>query len=154
MTDAEIIEEVRKYKARQIVLTGGEPSLFIDSEFLKSLKEASGLEIAIETNGTNPLPEGIDWVTVSPKEGIDDVAGDARIKVLYANEIKVVDVGQNLEPYFSLPCKGEQTEMLLQPCFVEDEAQCTANMRNTIRRVLEDPRWRLSLQTHRFAGIR
>ena len=153
MTDEEIITEVKKYKTGQIILTGGEPSLFIDEEFIKRLHKETGLRIAIETNGTQKLPKGIDWITVSPKEGMSNF-GDASIKVDSANELKVVDIGQELEPYFSLPCIREDTVMLLQPCYVEDREEREKNTRRTIQRVLEDPRWRLSLQTHRLVGVR
>lgn len=152
MSDEEIMAEVSKYKAPMIVLTGGEPSLFIDEKFIRKLKESTGKYIAIETNGTHDLPEGIDWVTVSPKTGMSDT-GDSKVIWAYPDEIKVVDVGQDLEQYFSLPGVAASTPMLLQPCYVEDPAQREANTRRTIRRVLEDPRWRLSLQTHRILNI-
>ena len=141
-----------KYPASQIVLTGGEPSLFIDSGLIKKLKEATGLRIAIETNGTREVPEEIDWITVSPKIGMSEI-GDSEIRIQRADELKVVDIGQNLEPYFNLKCVREDTAMLLQPCFVEDLNEREKNTRLTIRRVLSDPRWRLSLQTHRLVGI-
>ena len=153
MTDEEIISEVKKLPASQIVLTGGEPSLFIDEAFIQSLKDASRLPVAIETNGSRELPVNIDWVTVSPKIGMSPT-GDASIRVKHADEVKVVDIGQDLEPYFKLSCVGKDTVMLLQPCHVEDREECKKNTRLTIRRVLEDPRWRLSLQTHRYMGIR
>lgn len=153
MTDEEIIEEVNRYAAPMIVLTGGEPSLFIDTEFINLLKNKTGKKIAIETNGTHSLPPGIDWITVSPKLGMSD-RGDAEIKVDRADELKVVDVGQDLLPYFSLPCVDADTKMLLQPCFVEDPEVCKQNTERTVERVLSDPRWRLSLQTHRFLAIK
>lgn len=169
MSDEEIIEEVKKYRAGQIILTGGEPSLFIDEEFIDKLKKEIGLPVAIETNGTRELPEGIDWVTVSPKNQLllnvstenEDRAmkeipqyESGEIRVKRADELKVIDVGQNLEPYFSLDCVGKETVMLLQPCYVEDKEEREKNTRRTIGRVLSDPRWRLSLQTHRMVGIR
>ena len=70
MTEDEIFREVNRYPANWVILTGGEPSLFIDTDFISKLKAATGKKIAIETNGTRPLPEGIDWITVSPKTGI------------------------------------------------------------------------------------
>ena len=152
MSDEEILQEVEKYPARWIVITGGEPSLFIDEEFVGKLK-STGKKISIETNGTRVLPSGIDWVTVSPKTGMSET-GDAEIKVEHADELKVVDVGQDLRPYFNLPCVGADTVMMLQPCYVEDGEEREKNTRQTIRRVLEDPRWRLSLQTHRYLGVR
>ena len=153
MTDEEIIGEVNKYKGAQIVLTGGEPSLYIDADFIQHLKDFTGMEVAIETNGTNLLPENIDWVTVSPKVGMQG-RGDASLKVKYADELKVVDIGQELDDYFRLPFITPETVMLLQPCFVEDPEEREKNTRRTIGRVLSDPRWRLSLQTHRFMGVK
>lgn len=153
MSDTDIIRAVNLYKANWVVLTGGEPTLWIDNDFIRLLKQATGKKVAIETNGTHEVPEGIDWVTVSPKTGIDGMNGNPEIKVSRADEIKVVDVGQPLDGFFNLPCRKENTLMYLQPCYVEDEKTREANMLRTVRRVLEDPRWTLSLQTHRFIGI-
>lgn len=161
MDDDAIVHAVKLYSADWIVLTGGEPALAIDSDFIHLLKRATGKKIAIETNGTRPLPPGIDWVTVSPKKGISltdaqrdaGVADPATVSVDRADEIKVIDVGQDLEPYFALPCRGDRTLMYLQPCYVEDKAMREANRLRTVRRVLADPRWTLSVQLHRFLGI-
>ena len=68
MTDDEIIAEVSKYPAVTVILTGGEPSLWIDDALIDRLHEA-GKYVCIETNGTRPLPESVDWVTCSPKQG-------------------------------------------------------------------------------------
>ena len=152
ISDDDIISEINKYPARQIVLTGGEPALSIDSDFIKRIKKETGKEIAIETNGSREIPEGIDWITVSPKIG--QSSGDNNIRVKKADELKVVDTGQDLAPYFNLACVKENTIMLLQPCYTDDIEMCKKNTRRTIKRVLDDPRWRLSLQTHRFIGIR
>ena len=159
-----IIHAVKLYKADWIVLTGGEPALSIDADFIHLLRRATGKKIAIETNGTVPLPDGIDWITCSPKTGICRPGGlkpgeepsnpdFANVVIPYANEIKVVDVGQDLDPYFSLKCKGEDTIMYLQPCYVPDEEEFAKNRLRTVRRVLADPRWTLSVQLHRFLGI-
>lgn len=153
MTDEQIIDEVNRYPARWIVLTGGEPSLWIDSEFICRLKRDTDKMIAIETNGSLPIPAEIDWITVSPKSGMAG-AGDYDLLVARADELKVVDVGQSLEDYFNLECVTPQTRMFLQPCFTDNEEECRKNIERTISKVLEDPRWTLSLQTHRFLGIR
>lgn len=154
MSDNDIIRAVNLYKADWIVLTGGEPSLWIDESFIRVLKRATGKKIAIETNGTRPLPPGIDWISVSPKFGISGEPDDKTdLKVERADEIKVVDVGQPLDPYFDLPCKGPQTLMYLQPCFVADPEENRSNRLRTVRRVFDDPRWTLSVQLHRFLGI-
>ncbi len=153
MTDDDIIRAVKLYKADWIVLTGGEPSLWIDEDFVRTLKRATGKRVAIETNGTRELPPSIDWVCVSPKTGIDGDSGDTTIRAREADEIKVVDVGQPLESYFSLPCRKNSTLMYLQPCYVADPAKNESNRLRTVRRVLDDPRWTLSVQLHRFLGI-
>lgn len=154
MSDDDIIRAVNLYKADWIILTGGEPALWIDDDFVTSLKRATGKKVAIETNGTRELPESIDWVCVSPKFGIcGDENVDSQIRARHADEIKVVDVGQDLEPYFSLPCRGEKTLMYLQPCHVSDKQKNEKNRLQTVGRVLADPRWTLSVQLHRFLGI-
>lgn len=145
MDDDAIVHAVKLYKADWIVITGGEPALWIDADFIRLLRRATGKKIAIETNGSVPLPEGIDWVCVSPK--------DAPVVVDYADEIKVVDIDQPLEDYFSLPCRREKTLMYLQPCYVPDPEEFAKNRLRTVRRVLADPRWTLSVQLHRFLGI-
>lgn len=152
MNEEDIIAEVNKYPARWIILTGGEPSMWIDSEFVVRLKDATGKFIAIETNGSLPVPQEIDWVTVSPKCGMEG-AGEYPIRIEKADELKVVDVGQDLEQYFSYPCITPITKMYLQPCYVPDERENALNIQRTINRILSDPRWILSLQTHRLLNI-
>lgn len=153
MADEEIAKEINRYPAKWIVLTGGEPSLWIDPEFIEYLKRETGKMVAIETNGSRKLPDAIDWITVSPKIGMPGV-GDYELAVAHADELKVIDLGQDLDPYFSYSCVGEDTRMYLQPCFVEDRDECVRRRADTIRRVLGDARWTLSLQTHRLIGIR
>ena len=82
MSDKEILEEVGKYPATTVILTGGEPSLWIDRDFVDSLHQA-GKYVCIETNGTRPLPDNIDWVTCSPKQG-------TKLEIAHMNEVKVV----------------------------------------------------------------
>ena len=77
MTDEEIVEKVSSFPARMVILTGGEPSLWIDKALISRLREA-GKQICIETNGTRPLPDGIDWVTCSPKENAPSGIGKSR----------------------------------------------------------------------------
>ena len=150
MSDEQIIAEVKRYpQAQLIVLTGGEPSLFIDSAFITVLKHATGATIAIETNGTNPLPPEIDWVTLSPKTGMP--GGDnAPLTINECNELKVVYVGQPLEQYFSI----KASHYYLQPCASGNIVNDRLNTKATIDAVLADPRWTLSLQTHKLLGIR
>lgn len=152
MTDEEIASEIKKYPAEWVILTGGEPSLWIDEKFVVFLKGTTGKKIAIETNGKQSVPAGIDWVTVSPKGGIGGVE-PYEIKAQRADEIKVINFGQPLEPYMKLSCVDSNTSFKLQPCFMKDASASKKNIENTLKRVLENPHWGLSLQLHRLLSI-
>ena len=145
----EIVEEVNKYPlAPLLVLTGGEPSLFIDEAFVAELKQRTNKTIAIETNGTRPLPNNLDWVTLSPKTVFE--GGDLEPCVLKTcDELKVVYLGQDLTQYEIIKAKHR----FLQPCFVEDEDQRKTNMKACVEAVKAHPNWRLSLQIHRVLNI-
>ncbi len=146
----EIVDEVNKYpNAPLIVLTGGEPSLFIDEAFVEELKQKTGKRIAIETNGTRSLPSNLDWVTLSPKTAFEGGAVEPCV-LTRCDELKVVYLGQDLTQYNSIEAKYR----FLQPCFSEDETQRQANMQSCVDAVMNRPGWRLSLQIHRVLSIR
>lgn len=134
MSDEEIVQAVCHYPATMVILTGGEPSLFVDDTLVEMLHRA-GKWVAMETNGTHKVPDNLDWITCSPKEG-----GDLHIQRM--DELKVVYQGQSLEPYESLPVRHR----FLQPC-------SGANIAETVACVKSHPRWRLSLQTHKLIDI-
>lgn len=134
MSDEEIREEVCKYPARIVILTGGEPSLWID-EALVDILQKVGKYVCIETNGTHLLPENIDWITCSPKQ-------ESRVVITRMDEVKVVYEGQTLQSYEELPAKY----FFLQPCSCQNTAE-------TVACVLQHPQWRLSLQTHKLINI-
>lgn len=150
MSDDDIVAEILNYpQSRLIVLTGGEPSLFIDSDFVEKLKQSTGMTIAIETNGTQELPLNIDWVTLSPKSGFS--GGDkACVVINKCNELKVVYLGQSLDSYFDI----EASYYYLQPCSTGNEKIDRDNIQDTIHAVMRDTRWTLSLQTHKLLNIR
>ena len=134
MSDEDIVREVIKYPARVVILTGGEPGLWIDERLVDALHQ-EGKYVCIETNGTCLLPENIDWVTCSPKEGVE-------LKLDRMDEVKVVYVGQDVSPYLDLPAG----HYFLQPC------SCS-NTGEVIAYILQHPEWRLSLQTHKLLQI-
>lgn len=144
-----IVSEVNKYPtAPLLVLTGGEPSLFIDEEFVAALKTGTGKMIAIETNGTRELPQNIDWVTLSPKSAF--AGGDSEPCVLTrCDELKVVYLGQDLSQYDMI----EAAHRFLQPCYSPDATLCQQQMQACVEAVMSHPEWRLSLQIHRYLGI-
>ena len=149
MSLQEVVNEVNKYPiAPLLVLTGGEPSLFIDEALVAELKQKTGKKIAIETNGTRLLPINLDWVTFSPKSAFE--GGDIEPCVLtYCDELKVVYLGQDLAQYDDIEAKYR----FLQPCFVEDLELRKANMQACVEAVKRHPNWRLSLQIHRVLNI-
>ncbi|MDR1310699.1 MAG: 7-carboxy-7-deazaguanine synthase [Burkholderiaceae bacterium] len=123
-----------------VVFTGGEPLLQLDAELI-SVVHSDGFEIAIETNGTLPVLPDIDWVCVSPKAG-------AALVQTSGDELKLVvpQAGQILEEYEQLPFK----HFYLQPL---DNAERFANTRWAIEACMRRPRWKLSLQIHKYLGI-
>jgi 7-carboxy-7-deazaguanine synthase (Cx14CxxC type) len=127
--------------ARFVVLTGGEPMLQVDDALVDAL-HAAGFTIAIESNGTLAVHPGIDWVCISPKAGSTTVqrSGD---------ELKLVwpQPGTDIEAV-----EGWAFDhFLLQPL---DDPRAAANRDAAVALVMERPRWRLSLQTHKLLGLR
>lgn len=126
---------------RYVVLTGGEPMLQVDAALIDAL-HAEGFAIAIESNGTLPVPRSIDWICISPKAGSElvQVNGD---------ELKLVwpQPGSDLEWLAAL----DFSHRLIQP--LDDPAR-EANVAQCVALVQRDPRWRLSLQTHKLLGLR
>ena len=123
-----------------VVLTGGEPMLQVDEALIAAL-HARGFTIALETNGTLPVPEAIDWICVSPKAGTE-------LKQRSGDELKLVYPQEGLDP--------EDLEALdfahrfLQPM---DGAEAKRNTELSIAYCKAHPAWRLSLQTHKLLGI-
>jgi 7-carboxy-7-deazaguanine synthase (Cx14CxxC type) len=127
--------------SRFVVCTGGEPLLQLDVPLIAALKE-KGFVVAVETNGTRPVPDSVDWVCVSPKAGADLVqrSGD---------ELKLVYPQEGAEPH-----RFESLDFrcwYLQPMDGQDRDRHTES---AIEYCLAHPRWRLSLQRHKFLGLR
>ena len=123
-----------------VVFTGGEPLLQLDPELIDAMHR-HGFEIAIETNGTLPVPVGVDWICVSPKMG-------SQLKVTKGNELKVVipQIGQPLDDYAKLDFE----HFYLQPM---DGPDAEKNTHLAIELCKQKPRWKLSLQTHKLLQI-
>jgi 7-carboxy-7-deazaguanine synthase len=126
---------------RYVVLTGGEPLLQVDAPLIDALHDRD-FEIGIETNGTIVAPDGIDWICVSPK-------ANAELVLQSGHELKLVFPQDTLRP--------ERFEgfafdhFFLQPM---DSSTATANLDAAITYCTDNPRWRLSLQSHKMIGIR
>jgi 7-carboxy-7-deazaguanine synthase (Cx14CxxC type) len=129
-----------KLEARLVVCTGGEPALQLDAPLLDAL-HARGFRVAIETNGTQPLAAGIDWICVSPKAdtALVTTAGD-ELKLVYPQPLAPPErfTGLRFTHFFLQPKDGPDRER---------------NTEAATRYCLANPRWRLSIQTHKMLGL-
>jgi 7-carboxy-7-deazaguanine synthase len=126
---------------RFVVCTGGEPALQLDDAAVEAL-HARGFEVAIETNGTRPLPTGLDWICVSPKANSETI-------VRSGHELKLVFPQSEIDP--TQLESWDFQHFVLQPMDSANQPRATEL---AVRFCMEHPRWRLSLQTHKMLGIR
>lgn len=126
---------------RFVVFTGGEPLLQLDAALIDAM-HARGFTIAVETNGTLAAPEGIDWITVSPKAGADLVQRAG-------SELKCVFPQPGLD--YAALARLDFAHFLIQPM---DSPARAENTEAAIAFCQAHPRWRLSVQTHKFLGLR
>mgnify|MGYP001425255654 FL=1 len=125
----------------RVVLTGGEPLLQVDKGLISALKKEN-IYIAVETNGTLEAPDGIDWICMSPK-------ANTEIKLRKGSEVKVVYPQKNLNPdnFNVLDFKN----FYIQPM---DSENYEDNVSQSVKFCMQNPNWKLSLQTHKILGIR
>ncbi|MFC6154811.1 7-carboxy-7-deazaguanine synthase [Nocardioides yefusunii] len=125
---------------RMVVFTGGEPLLQLDSKAVAAVR-ARGFYVAVETNGTRTPPGGVDWLCVSPKIGSDLVVREGQ-------ELKFVYPQLGVDPrrFESL----EFENLRVQPM---DGPKLEQNVAAAVKFCLDNPRWQLSLQTHKYLGI-
>ena len=144
MTADEIIQSVRALwhasTAPFVVLTGGEPALQLDTELIRALNTLEAY-IAIETNGTREIPEGIDWITCSPKP-------HTLVKLHSVNEVKVVFDGVINPELWRKELHAEH--WLLQPL----HNGTSSNIDETVNYILTHPTWCLSVQLHKILGFK
>lgn len=143
-TAKELIDEMTRLggKCKHVILTGGEPLLQVDTELIDAIR-AQLWHIAIETNGSKEIPDGIDWITCSPK------VAEHAVKVDVANEVKYVrHAGQALpKPH----CHADY--YLLSPAFTSEGVD-RESLNWCIQLIKENPTWRLSIQQHKSWGVR
>jgi 7-carboxy-7-deazaguanine synthase (Cx14CxxC type) len=123
-----------------VVCTGGEPLLQLDDALITALHRR-GFEVAVETNGTQPAPAGLDWICVSPKAGAPLVQrSGSELKLVFPQHDAMPEQFGHLdfEHFFLQPMDGPLRE---------------AHTQSTLRYCLDHPRWRMSLQTHKLLGI-
>jgi organic radical activating enzyme len=180
MSIDDILQAIAPYPTRFVVLTGGEPTLQADEEFVDRL-HLQGYEVAMESNGTRPAPKNLDWLTVSPKRGSlpppppkgrgeslpltpSKGRGDLntqqaeKIYLQQADEIKIVfESAESLNDMLRqlpLPLGGAGGRLSLQPCDTGDAARNAQIIKECVDYIMEHPQWRLSLQTHKLINIK
>lgn len=132
--------DVAKKGKPYVVCTGGEPLLQLDETLVAAFHER-GLEVGVETNGTQDAPAGLDWICMSPKAG-------TTLKLKSGNELKLVFPQPGAEPPLFEDLDFEH--FFLQPM---DGPNIAENTRRTLQYCLENPQWQLSLQTHKILDI-
>jgi len=141
LADAVASQWAGEHGYRYVVLTGGEPLLQVDTDLIDALR-ARGFAIGLETNGTIEVPDGVDWICVSPKAG-------AELRVRRGDELKLVypQAGAMPDSFAGLAFE----RFSLQPM---DGPDVAANTERAVNYCIRHPQWRLSLQTHKTLGIR
>lgn len=137
-----LLSRIAAYRdqARLVVFTGGEPALQLTSALLSDVA-ALGLRCAIETNGTVPLPQGSYWVTVSPKGGKHPLA------VTRGDELKVVYPQLGVQP-------AEVEHLQFDHFFLQPRDNAPDHTRACLEYIRQHPQWRLSVQVHKYIGVR
>ena len=130
------------HRCEWVVLTGGEPALQVDRDLIDAL-HAAGFKLAIETNGSIELPDGLDWITVSPK------VAEHAIRQRTANEVKYVRAYGQAIP--KTVVKAEHK--LISPAFRGDRLE-PRTLAWCIQLVKDNPDWRLSVQQHKYWQVR
>ena len=153
MTAEEIVASINTYSARFVVLTGGEPTLQVDEAFVDLLHQY-GFEVAMESNGTRPAPNNLDWLTVSPKISGEKWKVESGWRL--PDEVKVVfDEDTVPETYLPSPFTLSLSPILyLQPCDTGNAERNAIIINRCIDYIKEHPQWRLSLQTHKLIGFK
>ena len=131
----------RRGRPKYVVCTGGEPLLQLDDALIDALHER-GFDVAVETNGTRPAPQSLDWICVSPKAGAPFVqTSGSELKLVYPQHHAPPEkfAGLDFHHFFLQPMDGPDLER---------------NTEGAIEYCLRHPQWRLSIQTHKLVGIR
>lgn len=136
-----VLDITKESNCRFAIFTGGEPLLQVDSKLINSLKN-EGFYLTVETNGTQKVPKGIDWITVSPKENANFIQKTG-------NELKLVYPQSNSIPSNYIGLKFEH--FYLQP---KDENRPNDNINKTLKYCLMNPKWKISVQSHKILNIR
>jgi organic radical activating enzyme len=144
MECSEILDIIKTYPCRWIIWTGGEPTLQLTAEIIGYFKQHGYLQ-AIESNGTNPLPKGLDYIAVSPKSIIKNASAqtidEIRLPMRKGDVLPAIEDFPAAKKYF------------ISPIFTDNEKETAENIAFCVEKVMQNPRWQLSLQVHKLIGI-
>lgn len=149
MSEEEIVAAVADYPASLVVVTGGEPALQLTESLVDRLHVENRF-VAVETNGTRPLPGNVDWITLSPKHTF--VGHRGKVVLTYADEVKMVFDG--IHRVDDMLGEVEADNYFVQPCDTGDVRRNQLIVRQCVDFVKRNPPWRLSLQTHKILNIK
>lgn len=144
----DLVREIQSFNIPNVIFTGGEPTIQLDKALVSRLK-GLGMHLHIETNGTGTVPVGIDWITCSPKS--TDITS---INLTHADEVKVVFQNQDMSAYDAIIEKLSPECLSLQPCDTGDPIRNASLTKGAMEYIMKNPKWRLSLQTHKILDIR
>lgn len=150
---SEILAKVRSFSAKNIIITGGEPTIVPKIEFLLEKFKADGYFLAIETNGLKPIPTQIDYIATSPKRLYAHKYETRCIE--FAHEVRIV-ADENVVPFCELIEQKIQAEhYYLSPCEIDGKMNLleTITQLGQLNQRPNKPKWQLSLQTHKLVGI-
>lgn len=145
-TREELVDVIRNLYPKDqpnpyVVCTGGEPALQLDEELVTSIQK-KGFEVAIETNGTQELPPSLDWVCMSPKANTD-------IVVKKGDELKIIVPQKGIEPK-----EFENLDFTHYYVQAMESDQWDENVQHAVKFVMANPKWKLSVQTHKYLGVK
>lgn len=148
LSEDEIVDRVASYPAQLVVVTGGEPLLQLTPSLVRKL-HSIGKFVAVETNGTQPITPGVNWVTVSPKEPF--VGEKGKLFLTEADEVKVVFDGRGYkDPTFGI----KADHYYVQPCDTGFPETNEKILTYCIQFIKDNPQWKLSLQTQKILNVR
>ena len=143
----DIVNEVKGFKTNFVVITGGEPTMHDISKLVDELKK-NNIYVAIETAGTNPVYEGVDWICFSPKKfkkpdpTVYPVTDELKVVVFHKSDLLWA------EGHASKITK-KSTQLYLQPEWSKSDKILPL----ILDYIQENPKWKLSLQTHKYINI-
>lgn len=144
----ELVAMVEEYKIKSVLFTGGEPTLQLTDKLVKRFKDL-GYYIAIETNGSNLVPIGVDYITVSPK-----ISLNKEIVSKEASEVRIAVGSLEVKKYIDVKNEIKASKYFLSPIYLEKENRFDFETLSKVYDALREEDFRISIQLHKLMGVR